>query len=40
MRFQWNRPHTVDASKFSARFPAGATPFGVGAKAMARSLLW
>lgn len=39
MRFQCNRPDTVDASKFSARFLAGGTPFGVEAKAMARSLL-
>jgi len=35
MRFQWNRPYRVDASKFSARFWSDPTPFEVGAPATA-----
>ena len=30
MRFAWDRPYRVDASKFAARFWADATPFEVG----------
>jgi nucleoside-diphosphate-sugar epimerase len=30
MRFTWNRPYHVDASKFARRFWADATPFEVG----------
>jgi nucleoside-diphosphate-sugar epimerase len=31
MRFQWDRPYDVDASKFAKRFWADATPLEVGA---------
>ncbi len=37
MRFQWDRPYHVDASKFGRRFWADATPFDVGAAQTARS---
>ncbi|THD46972.1 MAG: NAD-dependent epimerase/dehydratase family protein [Bradyrhizobium sp.] len=37
MRFQWDRPYRVDASRFAARFWSDATPFEVGAPATA---LW
>lgn len=37
MRFTWNRPYHVDASKFGARFWSDATPFEVGARATALS---
>ena len=37
MRFQWDRPYRVDASRFRARFWSDATPFEVGAPATA---LW
>lgn len=30
MRFTWDRPYTVDATKFSRRFWSDATPFEVG----------
>jgi hypothetical protein len=30
MRFTWNRPYHVDATKFSRRFWSDATPFEVG----------
>ena len=30
MRFTWNRPYHVDATKFSRRFWGDATPFEVG----------
>ena len=30
MRFTWNRPYIVDATKFSRRFWSDATPFEVG----------
>ena len=39
MKFQWDRPYRVDASKFAARFWADATPFETGAPATARSFL-
>lgn len=35
MRFTWNRPYNVDASKFAARFWSDATPFELGARATA-----
>lgn len=37
MRFQWDRPYRVDASKFSARFWGDATPFKAGVEATVRS---
>ena len=37
MRFQWDRPYTVDASRFTQRFGFAPTPFAVGAAATARS---
>jgi nucleoside-diphosphate-sugar epimerase len=33
MRFQWDRPYLVDATKFSRRFWDDATPFEVGLRA-------
>ena len=39
MRFQWNRPYQVDASRFQARFGLVPTPFAVGAAATARSFI-
>jgi hypothetical protein len=37
MRFNWDRPYRVDASKFARRFWGDATPFEVGAPAAALS---
>jgi nucleoside-diphosphate-sugar epimerase len=37
MRFTWDRPYQVDASKFAKRFWSDVTPFAVGAAATARS---
>ncbi|MCZ8315256.1 NAD-dependent epimerase/dehydratase family protein [Phreatobacter sp.] len=37
MRFQWDRPYRVDASKFTARFWADVTPFEVGAAQTAQA---
>lgn len=37
MRFTWNRPYHVDASKFSRRFWSDATPFEVGIPATVRA---
>ncbi len=37
MRFQWDRPYRVDASKFKARFWSNPTPFEVGIPEAARS---
>ncbi len=37
MRFTWNRPYHVDATKFSRRFWSDATPFEVGIPAAIRS---
>jgi nucleoside-diphosphate-sugar epimerase len=37
MRFQWDRPYRVDASKFARRFWGDATPFETGAAATALS---
>ncbi len=37
MRFQWDRPYRVDASKFAARFWSDPTPFEVGIPLTARS---
>ena len=37
MRFAWDRPYRVDASKFARRFWSDATPFEVGIPAAARS---
>jgi len=37
MRFAWDRPYRVDASKFAARFWADPTPFEVGIPLAARS---
>jgi len=37
MRFQWDRPYVVDASKFGARFWADASPFDEGLTATIRS---
>ncbi len=39
MRFQWDRPYTVDSSRFVKRFGFVATPFAVGAAAAAQSFL-
>ena len=30
MRFQWDRPYRVDASRFAAAFWSDATPFEIG----------
>lgn len=37
MRFTWNRPYQVDATKFARRFWSDATPFEVGIPAAMRS---
>ena len=37
--FTWDRPYVVDAGKFKQRFWSDATPFEVGAPAMARSFM-
>jgi hypothetical protein len=37
MRFCWDRPYRVDASKFAARFWSDPTPFEVGVPLTARS---
>ena len=37
MRFAWDRPYRVDASKFAARFWADPTPFDVGIPLATRS---
>ena len=37
VRFMWDRPYLVDASKFSRRFWSDATPFEIGAPATARA---
>jgi nucleoside-diphosphate-sugar epimerase len=37
MRFTWNRPYHVDATKFSRRFWSDATPFEVGIPQTARA---
>jgi len=37
MRFTWNRPYIVDATKFSRRFWSNATPFEVGIPATMRA---
>ncbi len=37
MRFAWDRPYRVDASKFKARFWSDPTPFEVGVPLAARS---
>ena len=37
MRFTWNRPYHVDATKFGRRFWSDATPFEVGIPAAIRS---
>jgi nucleoside-diphosphate-sugar epimerase len=37
MRFSWDRPYRVDASKFAARFWSDPTPFEVGIPLAARS---
>ncbi|MBV1706560.1 MAG: NAD-dependent epimerase/dehydratase family protein [Hyphomicrobiales bacterium] len=37
MRFQWDRPYLVDASKFKARFWSDPTPFDIGIPLAARS---
>lgn len=39
VRFTWDRPYLVDASKFKRRFWSDPTPFHVGAAATARSFL-
>jgi nucleoside-diphosphate-sugar epimerase len=39
MRFQWDRPYAVDASRFVHRFNFVPTPFAVGAAATARSFV-
>ena len=39
MRFTFDRPYRVDASKFTRRFWSDVTPFGVGAAATARSFI-
>jgi len=38
MRFTWNRPYHVDATKFGRRFWSDATPFEVGIPAAIRQL--
>jgi len=37
MRFTWNRPYHVDATKFARRFWSDATPLEVGIPAAMRS---
>lgn len=37
MRFTWNRPYHVDATKFARRFWSDATPFEIGIPATIRS---
>ncbi|MDP3492140.1 MAG: NAD-dependent epimerase/dehydratase family protein [Hyphomonadaceae bacterium] len=37
MRFTWNRPYRVDATKFASRFWSDATPFEVGIPATAQA---
>lgn len=37
MRFTWDRPYTVDTTKFARRFWSDATPFEVGIPATIRS---
>jgi hypothetical protein len=37
MRFAWDRPYQVNASKFKARFWSDPTPFEEGVAATARS---
>jgi dTDP-D-glucose 4,6-dehydratase len=37
MRFQWDRPYLVDASKFAARFWSDATPYERG---LAETIAW
>ena len=37
MRFTWNRPYHVDATKFARRFWSDATPFEVGIPATIRA---
>jgi nucleoside-diphosphate-sugar epimerase len=37
LKFTWDRPYHVDASKFTKRFWSDVTPFAVGAAATARS---
>jgi len=37
MRFTWNRPYHVDATKFARRFWSDATPFEIGIPATVRS---
>jgi hypothetical protein len=32
MRFQWDRPYQVDASRFKARFWSDVTPFETGVR--------
>jgi nucleoside-diphosphate-sugar epimerase len=39
MRFQWDRPYRVDASKFKARFWSDPTPFEIGVPLAARSFV-
>jgi nucleoside-diphosphate-sugar epimerase len=39
MRFTWDRPYHVDATKFTRRFWSDVTPFEVGAAETARSFL-
>jgi len=39
MRFTWNRPYQVDATKFARRFWSDATPFEVGIPATMRAVL-
>jgi hypothetical protein len=39
MRFQWDRPYRVDASKWIARFGCEVTSFEEGASATARSFV-
>jgi nucleoside-diphosphate-sugar epimerase len=39
MRFQWDRPYRVDASKWRARFWSDVTPFEVGAPATMASFM-
>jgi hypothetical protein len=37
MRFQWDRPYRVDASKFAKAFWSDPTPFEVGVRETALS---
>lgn len=39
MRFQWDRPYAVDASRFTRRFNFVSTPFAVGAAETVRSFV-